>query len=370
MYSKRNDSGTTLDNTCNEAYFTIEENLLTHAVAADYIYRVHTNETGDSIYVKEGSSEAVTVASAANDQYRGLTLETTLQAFKGNFGYRLKSDGTFETYNLQTWVNGVKSAVANYTDILDLSEASVITSFTDANLANFSLTDEGMIVDGDLIVFAGTRSSTADFAVINISDPSNPALVQSVTLTWGDGISPIHAALSGSKLYLYGFKDGSSGTPSYFKEFQIWNVNTAAAPVKSADVDFGTEDFFTTYNYTHHIIGSNIYLFDYFEKSFKVWDLTDPANVSFTSAGLHSGFSVFDLFPNNYDYKRDFTVEGDKIYLPSDRNVEIVQYQNGVITFLEYLYAGVPLKGVYKFENDPYVYALGYNSINILGAQN
>ena len=150
---------------------------------------------------------------------------------------------------------------------------------------------------------------------------------------------------------------------------EYWDISSPADPVKHIPV-FQNIEVNSVTAMSLEFSESNIFALDGEQRVFHSWDISDPAIPVHTQIELNSGYHYVSLSDDFRDSERHFSIEsvsGSRcIYLPSGNDIEIFQASDGVLSALDYIYVGVPLKGVYKFSGDPYLYALGYKTINVV----
>lgn len=334
-----------------------------------YYFYDGTDEWGPAIILKgfnslpsEGSVFYADEWGASIPDYCDKTLiYAPVAALKGNYGYGFKPDYVgIEVYDLQTWVDSI--------DIVPVEEDAVFADVAaPASLGSLDLgpymdnTDSIKLIDisgNTLVVCSADAVHPGRVVFIDISTPLSPTIVNTENLNWFTEPGAYNFKLQDNTLNIYGNS-----------KFERWDISTPAAPVKITP-SFSPLSTSTVNEMSIKIVGNTVYALGADQQEIHVWDITTPGAPYYVDAELNSGYHYVNPVDGVRDSDRIFTVEGDKIYLPSGNNVEVFQYKDGALTALEYAYVGVPLKGVYKFAGDPYLHALGYSSINVVSVKN
>jgi len=338
---------------------------------------VHTLPSGDTVYLA-AASESYDNSWRASDHIGELVIYADIDAAKGGYGYALNTAGDLKVYDLQDWVESIKILDENGGDIFNPPEPVplALPALEGIIVDNSMLCDSGMQISGNLLTFYSIGEGEAKFSFLNITDPASPVLITPTTTGDVTGGIYLRFTLTGDRLYIYPYRSLMM-LEQMITKIQVWDVGSllsSSVIEKEENVEFPETTAEDMKYMNLQMSGNYIYALRLNNPSrgsepagFSIWDTSDLLNITAADYILNSGVHY-----NEYgiDYGRSFTVEGDKIYLPSGNNIEILQYSGGTLSALEYAYVGVPLKGVYKFAGDPYLYALGYNSISVVSVKN
>lgn len=299
---------------------------------------------------------------------------------KGDYSYSTGSSG-IAVYDLQGWIDGAKAAVAAGTED-DYSRLTVSPVSTVA-VPYASEIGGGLLPQaaGDLLAVYHSGDNFTGFTLADISDPSTPAaLHQEPAQDFGNS-NHYGFSLTGegdsARLYLYGEVIPDSGDPSYL--FQVWDLSDYQNPVIN-DISFDDDAIDDAFGLNYHIEGARILIHygclqfagdtiyalggEQLEK-FLVINVSDPLSPQMASTALSSGLHWPAGFSAK-DYQRTFALEGSRIYVPSRTAVEVLEYNGSSLSTVDYYYVGVPVKGVFLFPEDDYIYALGYGSVSVV----
>ena len=339
-----------------------------------FIVKTHQSSSGDLAMIGNNSWEVWSFG----DDPAPLFMAGGKTA-KGDYSYSTGSSG-IAVYDLQGWIDGAKAAVAAGTED-DYSSLTVSPVLTVA--VPYASEIGGLLPQaaGDLLAVYHSGDNFTGFTLADISDPSTPAaLHQEPAQDFGDS-NFYGFALTGegdsARLYLYGQIVSDSGDFSYL--FQVWDLSDYQNPVIN-DISFDDDAVDDAFGLNYHLDGARI-LIDYgclqfagdtiyalggdqMEK-FLVINVSDPSSPQMASTGLSSG----PHWPAGFtakDYQRTFALEGDRIYVPSRTAVEVLEYNGSSLSIVDYYYVGVPVKGVFLFPGDEYIYALGYGSVSVV----
>jgi hypothetical protein len=363
-------------------FYTPADGMLTDWQSGHAPTALYTMPGGDTVYLVKESDPLIANGWKASDYIGEFVIYADVAAAKGDYGYYLNSAGDLKVYDLQAWVSDVKAFSEAGGDLIDVPAPAPLSlpALEGIVAVNSYLSDDGMQISGNLLAFHSYDVGGYKFTFFNITDPSSPVLITS-PMTGDFGVAEaganINFTLTGDRLYAYQNNEfGEKDTDT----LQIWDVSeliSSSNIAKYEDVELPGVKITDLQEMTIKISGNLIYALylhnssrDTEPNTFKVWDTTNLSNITAADFILNSGFHYSDVSFYAIDYKHSFTVEGDKIYVPSGNNIEILEYSDGTLTALEYAYVGVPLKGVYKFTGDPYLYALGYNSISVVSVKN
>ena len=317
-------------------------------------------EVEDALYLNDGTpffktGSFTSIAQQQSDPSGNTYFTTRLGAVKDDYGYFLnQSDNTLDVYDIGTWFD---SAAVNAP--LEIDER--ISSQAVPGITDFS--GDEIMISGDNLAFS-VDSAIDDFhglVFFDINEPANPSYLSQKEPTGisDDNYYHINYHLEGDDLCIYG-RDSDAGF------FYIWDVSDPTDIPAATDISTEMEDFADGAPYPHLINGRLAVYYNIYEPVLDVWDFSDLSNILQVSEGPNSTWAP----DSNRTYPWDsISLEGDRIYIPAGNNIEVWQYNSGSLDYLATGYVGVPLLGAYKFPDDPYVYALGYDSINVVSVK-
>ena len=314
----------------------------------------------DDSYLLQGDAGVV----YGSDQ---LYIDVNADAAMGDYAYDL--DGTtLEVINLKTWADEVKEAqsAGTLSDYLEANSSNPAPA-AEIEISELSSYTERMQLSGDLLGIYSYNSTTetANVVLIDISDPAVPNYSVCSAPYFEYNIYDFQ--LTGNRLYLYG-EIASADFDNYEYKFLIYDVSDYQNVPDPSDITFSqvtNQDIVWDLNM---MCSDNwVYAFSPNPGVLHAWNTADLSAPIYSKidmvAGLHYNASLSN------DTERRFAVDDNRIYIPSETMVEIIVNNNGVLSLQNYAYVGVPLKAVYKFSDDPYIYAIGYSSINIVSVK-
>ena len=308
-------------------------------------------DDGTALYQTDSTTDIV---QRQTDNWGIVYYTTTLGAVKGDYGYKLNyTDQTLDVYNIGSWIETAVGTTSLETEGEDSSIA--LTGIT-------YISSHEMMISGDLLVLR-VDSLTDDFHGIIFYDISSPAAPSELARKEPEDISDYSYStyyhLEGTELYIYG-RNSDSGF------FYIWDVADPTDIPAATDISAGMADFSDGTSYPHLISGKIAINYNIYEPCLNVYDFSDPDNIV-TATEDPSQTWAPDM---NRNYPWDsMSFEDDRIYIAAGNNVEVWQYSSGSLDRLAVGFVGVPLLGAYKFPGDPYIYALGYDTVNVVSVK-